>query len=62
MDTVLPMDALTDAVGSIGYVLRAAVAGVLTLVVTGLVLSRSRLPELDSITPVLRGLVGRLRR
>lgn len=62
VDTVLPMDALTEAVGSIGYVLRAAVAGVLTLVVTGLVLSRSRLPELDSITPVLRGLVGRLRR
>ena len=62
VDTVLPMDALTDAVGSIGYVLRAALAGVLTLAVTGLVLSRSRLPELDSITPVLRGLVGRLRR
>ncbi|WP_159149591.1 murein biosynthesis integral membrane protein MurJ, partial [Dietzia lutea] len=44
VDTVLPMDALTDAVGSIGYVLRAGVAGVLTLTVTGLVLSRSRLP------------------
>jgi peptidoglycan biosynthesis protein MviN/MurJ (putative lipid II flippase) len=62
VDTILPMDALTDAVGSIGFVLRAGVAAVITLAVTGLILSRSRLPELDSITPVLRGLVGRLRR
>ncbi|UVE94032.1 murein biosynthesis integral membrane protein MurJ [Dietzia sp. B32] len=62
VDTILPMDTLTDAVGSIGFVLRAGVAAVITLVVTGLILSRSRLPELDSITPVLRGLVGRLRR
>jgi len=39
-----------------------AMTAVITLAVTGLILSRSRLPELDSITPVLRGLVGRLRR
>ena len=62
VDTILPMDALTDTVGSIGFVLRAGVAAVITLAVTGLILSRSRLPELASITPVLRGLVGRLRR
>ena len=62
IDRVLPMGALTDAIGSLGFVIRAGVAGVVTLVVTGLVLSRSRLPELDTVTPVLRGLVGRLRR
>ncbi|KAA0918278.1 murein biosynthesis integral membrane protein MurJ [Dietzia sp. ANT_WB102] len=62
VDAILPMDGLTDAVGSIGFVLRAAVAAVITLAVTGLILSRSRLPEIESITPVLRGLVGRLRR
>nr|WP_228548896.1 lipid II flippase MurJ [Dietzia sp. DQ11-38-2] len=62
VDTLLPMDALTDAVGSIGFVVRAGLAAVITLVVTGLILSRSRLPELDAVAPVLRGLVGRLRR
>ncbi|MDX2357571.1 murein biosynthesis integral membrane protein MurJ [Dietzia sp. PP-33] len=62
VDTLLPLDALTDAVGSIGYVVRAAIAAIITLVVTGLILSRSRLPELDSVAPVVRGLVGRLRR
>ena len=62
VDNILPMDLLTDAIGSIGYVLRVAVAGVVTLAVTGLILSRSRLPELDSIIPVLRGLLARVRR
>ena len=62
VDTVLPMDALTDAVGSIGYILRVSVAAVIALGVTGLIISRSRLPELDTITPMVRGLVGRLRR
>ena len=62
IDTVLPMDALTDWLGSVGFVIRAGVAGVVTLVVTGLVLSRSGLPELESVTPVLRRLTGRFRR
>ena len=62
VDWILPMDALTDAIGSIGFVLRAGVAGVVTLLVTGLILSRSRLPELETFTPIVRGLVGRLRR
>ena len=62
VDTLLPLDLLTDSVGSIGYVFRAGLAAVITLVVTGLILSRSRLPELDAVTPVIRGLVGRLRR
>ena len=62
VDWILPMDALTDWLGSIGFVIRAGVAAVVTLVVTGLVLSRSRLPELDIVTPILRKLVGRLRR
>lgn len=62
VDTLLPLDALTDAIGSIGYVVRVGIAAVVAFVVTGLILSRSRLPELDAVTPVLRGLVGRLRR
>ena len=62
VDNVLPLDALTDAIGSIGYVFRVGLAAVITLVVTGVILSRSRLPELDSVAPVVRGLVGRLRR
>ena len=62
VDTLLPMDALTDALGSIGYIVRVGVAAVVTLAVTGAVLSRSRLPELDAVTPVVRSLVGRLRR
>ena len=57
-----PMDALTDWLGSVGFVIRAGVAGVVTLVVTGLVLSRSGLPELESVTPVLRRVTGRFRR
>ena len=62
VDTVLPMDALTNAVGSIGFILRVGVAAVIALGVTGLIISRSKLPELEAIAPVLRGLVGRLRR
>lgn len=62
VDRILPMDSLTDWLGSIGFVVRAGVAAVVTLAVTGLVLSRSRLPELATIAPVLRGLAGRLRR
>ena len=62
IDALLPMDALTDALGSIGYILRVGVAAVITLGVTAAVLSRSRLPELDSVMSVLRGLMGRLRR
>lgn len=62
VDTVLPMDALTNAVGSIGFILRVGVAAVIALGVTGLVISRSKLPELEAVAPVIRGLVGRLRR
>ena len=62
VDTVLPMDALTDAVGSIGFIVRVGVSAVIALGVTGLIISRSKLPELEAIAPVLRGLVGRLRR
>ena len=62
VDGLLPLYMLTDALGSIGYVVRVGLAAVVTLAVTGLILSRSRLPELDSVTPVIRGLVGRLRR
>lgn len=62
VDWILPMAALTDWLGSIGFVIRAGIAAVVTLLVTGLVLSRSRLPELDTVAPLLRKLAGRLRR
>ncbi|MDV8000088.1 murein biosynthesis integral membrane protein MurJ [Rhodococcus sp. IEGM 1408] len=62
VDTVLPLHLLTDALGSIGFVVRVGLAAIIALVVTGAILSRSRLPELEAVTPVVRGLVGRLRR
>lgn len=62
VDAVLPMHLLSDALGSPGYAVRVAIAGVVALAVTGLVLWRSRLPELETVTPLVRGLVGRLRR
>lgn len=62
VDNVLPMDLLTDALGSIGYVIRVAVAAVVTLGITGVILFRSPLPELETVTPVLRGVLRRLRR
>ena len=61
-DTVLPLDLLTDAVGSIGFVVRVGLAAVIALSVTGLILSRSRLPELDAVAPVVKGLARRLGR
>lgn len=62
VDALLPWHLVTDALGSPGFVLRVGVATVVALAVTGLVLWRSRLPELESVTPLVRGLVGRLRR
>ena len=62
IDRILPMDALTDWLGSVGFVIRAGIAGAVTLVVTGLVLSRSGLPELESVTPMLQRVTGRFRR
>ncbi|MCK7637201.1 murein biosynthesis integral membrane protein MurJ [Corynebacterium sp. P7202] len=48
--------ALFDALGSIGFFLRCGVAGVIFLITTGLVLSRSGLPEVRS----MGGLLGRV--
>lgn len=62
VDAVLPWHLVTDALGSPGYALRVAVAAVVALAVTGVVLWRSRLPELESVTPILRKVVGRFRR
>ncbi|MBI8989723.1 murein biosynthesis integral membrane protein MurJ [Corynebacterium meridianum] len=45
-----------DALGSIGFFLRCGVAGIIFLIVTGLVLSRSGLPEVRS----MGGLLGRI--
>lgn len=62
VDFILPMHLVTNALGSFGFVFRVGIGGVVTLAVTGLILSRSKLPELATVTPVLRGLLGRLRR
>ncbi|WP_370914926.1 MULTISPECIES: murein biosynthesis integral membrane protein MurJ [unclassified Corynebacterium] len=48
--------ALFDALGSIGFFFRCGIAGIVFLIVTGLVLSRSGLPEVRS----MGGLLGRI--
>lgn len=47
---------LFDAMGSLGFFLRCGVAGIIFLIVTGFVLSRSGLPEVRS----MGGLLGRI--
>ncbi len=62
LDRILPMEVLTDALGSPGYVLRVGFAAAVAFSVTAIVLWRSRLPELAALTPLIRGVTGRLRR
>src|SRR5699024_1526810 len=62
VDAVLPLHVITDALGSIGFVVRVGIGTVIAFAITGVILSRSRLPELDVVGPLLRGLLGRLKR
>lgn len=62
LDAVLPMHLVTDTLGSIGHVVRVGLGAIVAFAVTGLILWRSRLPELETVAPMVRGLVGRLRR
>lgn len=62
LDRLLHLDALSDALGSPGYVVRVAVDAVISLVVTALVLWRSGLPELASVAPLVRRVTDRVRR
>lgn len=53
VDWLLSVTGVLDPVGSFGYLLRTGIAGVLFLIVTGLVLSRSGLAEVMSIGRLL---------
>src|SRR5699024_12829419 len=62
VDAALPLHVITDALGSIGFVVRVGIGTVIAFAITGVILSRTRLPELDVVGPLLRGLLGRLKR
>lgn len=60
LDRLLHLGGLADAFGSPGSVLRVAIDVLVSFALIGLVLMRSRLPELAGVRPVVSGVVRRL--